>query len=68
MGSNDQLTLNYKNVGMRLPNGNVKVIKSEKGDAGRILESADAFYKEYQSINEGTEEVSCLLMDMILEG
>ena len=64
----DALTLNYKNVGLRLPNGKVKVLKSEKGDKGRIFESADDFYKEYQSINEGSGEVSCFLMDMILEG
>lgn len=62
------MTINYKNIGMRLPNGTVKIVKSEKGDTGRILESAEAFYKEYQSINESTGEVTSILMDMILEG
>ena len=66
--SNEQIALNYKNVGLRLPNGTVKVIKSEKGDVGRVFESADAFYKEYQPINEEAGEVSCFVMDMILEG
>ena len=66
--SNGNVLEMYKNVGMRLPNGTVKVIKSEKGDNGRVLESADVFYKEYQSINESTGESSCFLMDMILEG
>ena len=68
MMSNDAIMELYKNVGMRLPNGTVKIVKSERGDQGRILESADAFYKEYQSINESTGEQSCFLLDMILEG
>ena len=66
--SNEEITLNYKNVGMRLPNGKVEIVKSEKGDMGRILESADAFYSEYQVINEASGEASCILIDMILEG
>lgn len=39
-------------VGMRLPNGTVKVIKSTQGHIGEVFENESKFYERFQSINE----------------
>lgn len=46
--------INSDVVGMRLGNGNVKVVKSSVGGVGEVFESESRFRERYTSINEGS--------------
>ena len=59
---NESLSLSAKNIGIKLPNGKVKIMKSENpSDKGTELESETEFYKKYPNINEGSGVTSILL-------
>lgn len=53
-------------VGMRLPNGTVKVIKSTVGHVGEVFENDSKFYERFQSINESNgNTVKCSIIESI---
>nr|DAQ48177.1 MAG TPA: hypothetical protein [Bacteriophage sp.] len=55
-----------KITAIKLPNGRVKVIKSDIGGVNEEFNSANEFYGKYQVINESTGEVNeCILLDTI---
>lgn len=66
----DVNSMNYDVVGVRLPNGHVKVAKSNLeiiGIEGVVFENEQAFRDNFQRINEGVDRnVSVEIIDMIL--
>lgn len=55
-------------VGMRLPNGKVKVVKNKYGPSGEVFESDSAFYGKYKysiSENTGNPNITCGIYDSI---
>ena len=48
---------------IRLPNGRVKVTKSDISVIGEEFSSSDEFFNKYQVVNESTGEVNqCILL------
>lgn len=45
-------TEGYEVVGMRLPNGQIKVIKNVRGSVGEVV-SESVFREKYARVNEG---------------
>ena len=45
----------YQVVGMRLPNGMIKVVKNSGGSSGEML-TESVFMEKYGHINEGTSQ------------
>ena len=41
-------------VGMKLPNGKVQVVRSNKGSSGEVFESEEDFNKKYPNLNESS--------------
>ena len=54
-------------VGIRLPNGKIKVIKSNHGHIGEVFESEELFYRKFQNINESGVMVECNIIESINE-
>lgn len=51
---------------IRLPNGRVKVTKSDISSVGEEFSSSDEFFNKYQVVNESTGEVNqCILLESI---
>lgn len=51
---------------IRLPNGRVKVTKSDISNVGEEFSSSDEFFNKYQVVNESTGEVNqCILLESI---
>lgn len=55
-----------KVVGVRLPNGQIKVLESNCGHLNEVFLNEDAFYAGFQHINEGAGS-SIKILDMINE-
>ena len=49
-GSNFTMENAWDIIGMRLPNGKIKVVRNKYGPTGEILESDSAFYGKYRNI------------------
>lgn len=66
----DVNSVNYDVLGVRLPNGQVRVVKSNleiAGIEGAVFENEQAFRDNFQHINEGVDRnVSIKIIDMIL--
>lgn len=59
-------SMGYDVVGMRLPNGKVKVVSNKNGSVGEVFENADAFNRKFSAINESTgTQLSVTILDMI---
>jgi hypothetical protein len=56
----------YDIVGVRLPNGKVKVLKSKFGSVNEEFADEKALYSHFQTINEGAG-ASIQIMEMINE-
>lgn len=54
-------------VGIRLPNGKIKVIKSSHGHIGEVFESEELFYRKFQNINESGVTIECNIIESINE-
>lgn len=63
------VNVNAKNVGIRLPNGKIKMMSAENpSDKNRVFETDEEFYKTFPNVNEGTgETISTLILDTINE-
>lgn len=64
----ENMNIDAKNIGIRLPNGKVKMMKAANpSDKNRVFESDQDFYKAYPNVNEGSnnQNVSSLILDMI---
>lgn len=63
-----EANINAQNVGIRLPNGKVKMMKSANpSDKDKEFNSDEEFYKAFPNVNEGTGEISSLILDTINE-
>lgn len=63
-----EANINALNVGIRLPNGKVKMMKSANpSDKDKEFNSDEEFYKTFPNVNEGTGEISSLILDTINE-
>ena len=62
------MSLDYDVIGVRLPNGKIQIMKDKKGTSkGTILENDQEFCSKYSAINEGTNKISAIILDTILE-
>jgi hypothetical protein len=62
------MNINAENVGIRLPNGKVKMMKSKNpSDKNREFNSDSDFYKAYPNVNEGSGALTSVILDMINE-
>jgi hypothetical protein len=62
------MNINAENIGIRLPNGKVKMMKAKNpSDKDREFNSDSEFYKTYPNVNEGSGTVNSLILDMINE-
>ena len=59
--------MNYDIIGMRLPNGKIKVVKNKQGISGEVFESEQEFCNRFNSLNEGASDIRVVVMDMINE-
>lgn len=57
--------LPYEVVGLRLPNGQIKVVKSSTGTIGEVCMNESVFLSKYRKIDEGCSGNSCIIMDMV---
>jgi len=61
------INISAKNIGIRLPNGKVKMMKADNpSDKDKEFNSDEEFYKAYPNVNESTG-VTSLILDMINE-
>lgn len=63
MGMWDSVSEGYEVVGMRLPNGQIKVVKSSRGASGEVV-SESVFMEKYGHVNEGTS-TNYIILDSI---
>ena len=63
VGSNSMYS-GYSIVGMKLPDGRVKVIKSPSGSVGDVI-TESVFMEKYVHINEDISNSNWLLVDSI---
>jgi hypothetical protein len=65
----NEASINAKNVGIRLPNGKIKMMKAANpSDANKEFESDEEFYNKFPNINEGSgDTISNLILDIINE-
>jgi hypothetical protein len=54
-------------VAIRLPNGNIKVVKNSEGPVGEVFESDNAFLSKYQKVNESGVSKNVFILDSINE-
>ena len=61
-----EVNVRAENVGIRLPNGKVKMMKSKNpSDRNREFDSDAEFYKAFPNVNEGSGAVTSLILDMV---
>ena len=59
--------MGYDVVGMRLPNGKIKVVKNRAGSKGEEFDNEQAFCERFKPLNEGASRLSVVVLDMINE-